>query len=132
MMASMIEIIESLYRFLEQLHLSVTGLVVAAAIFVLAFLFAVREAASWFFKIDDLKRDIGRLHEISLQLESELKLVQGLVIRMKETTASSPPTSTAFASTTTGASPMPTATAAATEPTPLTGKTGTAGFPITH
>jgi hypothetical protein len=75
----MLEAIQSAYAFFEQMHVTVTGLVVAIVLFALAFLFAIREAASWFFKVDDIKRDIGRLKEISLQLESEVRLIQGLV-----------------------------------------------------
>lgn len=71
--------IQSIYGVIEQFNLSVSGLLVGIVLFSLALLFAMREIASWFFKVNDLKRDIARLHEITLQLEGELKLVQNLM-----------------------------------------------------
>lgn len=80
----MVDIIQNAYNVFEQLHLSVTGLLVASIVFALAFLFAVREAASWFFKVDDVKRDIRRLHEVTTQLEGEIKVVQTLLAQIRE------------------------------------------------
>lgn len=75
----MLEAIKSTYAIFEQYHISMTGLMVIAILLALAFLFSVREAAAWFFKIDDLKRDIQRLRLISNQLESEIRSLQTLV-----------------------------------------------------
>lgn len=80
----MVELIQNAYNVFEQMHLSITGLLVAALVFSLAFLFAVREAASWFFKVDDLKRDIRRLHEVTTQLEGEIKVIQSLLTQVRE------------------------------------------------
>lgn len=79
----MLETIKNAYAIYEQLNISVTGLIVAALILALAFLFAVREAATWFFKVDDLKRDIHRLGEITVQLEGEIRALQNLLSQAK-------------------------------------------------
>jgi hypothetical protein len=73
--------IQNIYGLIDQFNLSVSALLAALVVFALALLFAVREMATWFFKVNDLKRDLARLHEITLQLEGELKLVQNLVLR---------------------------------------------------
>lgn len=83
-MTELIQMAQNAYNLLEQFHISLTGLLVAALVFALAFIFAVREAASWFFKVDDVKRDIRRLHEITAQLEGEIKALQTLLIQTKE------------------------------------------------
>ena len=77
------EAILSTYEFFERMNLSVTSLVVIALVFSLAFLFSVREAAAWFFKIDDLKRDLKYLNQTVLDLESEIRSLQNLVDQAK-------------------------------------------------
>ncbi len=68
--------INDLSAYIAQLNVSVTGLIAAAVIFCLAFLFAIREAASWFFKVDDLKRDLRKLHQLTMELEKEIRSLQ--------------------------------------------------------
>jgi uncharacterized protein (DUF3084 family) len=83
----MLEALRAAYSLIEQF--SVTGLVVAAIVFVLAFLFAVREAASWFFKIDDIKRDVRNLHDVVLELEGEIRSLQKALTAGRENIATS-------------------------------------------
>lgn len=73
------EWINQVYAFIGQTNLSVTGIIAAAVIFCLALLFAVREAASWFFKVDDVKRDVKKLHKLTLDLESEIRSLHALI-----------------------------------------------------
>ncbi len=68
-----LDFVRNSYSVFEQLGLSVTALITIAVIVSLAFLFAVREVATWFFKIDDLKRDIVLLREVATQLEGEIR-----------------------------------------------------------
>ena len=79
----MIEFVNAVYAFIDQMHLTITGLLVAVAILSLAFIFAVREAASWFFKIDDIKKDVRRVQNLILELEGEVKVMQELVSQAK-------------------------------------------------
>lgn len=79
----MLDAIRNAYTLLEQLNISVTGLIVIMVILSLAFLFAIREAAAWFFKIDDLKRDINALREISTQMETEIHALQTLIAQAR-------------------------------------------------
>lgn len=51
-------------------------LLAIAAVVTIAFLFAMRELAAWFFKIDDLKRDIRSLEVGIARLEGEIKSLQ--------------------------------------------------------
>ena len=81
---SVFQSIYGAFESFQSLHLSVTALMVIALILTLAFLFAVREAATWFFKVGDLKRDIKRLHSVSEQLENEVKTIQSLLNEMRE------------------------------------------------
>jgi hypothetical protein len=73
------EWINQVYAFIGHWNLSVTALAAAAVIFGLALLFAVREAASWFFKVDHVRRDIKKLHKIHLDLESEVRSLHTLI-----------------------------------------------------
>jgi len=59
-----LKFINRAYGFFDQHDLSVSGLLVVGTILALAFLFAVREAAGWFFKIHDLKREIRALQTL--------------------------------------------------------------------
>ena len=69
------------------MNLSITSLIVLALVFALALLFSVREAATWFFKIDDLKKDLKYLNQAMLQMESEIASLQNLVGRAKQSPA---------------------------------------------
>lgn len=71
--------LQNFYSLVERLQVTPEFLLGLAVLFALAGLLAMREAASWFFKVDDLKRDIGRIQETALQLETELRLVQSLL-----------------------------------------------------
>ena len=42
-------------------------------------LFALREAASWFFKIDDIKKDVRKLRGLVVDMEAEVRLLQSLL-----------------------------------------------------
>lgn len=75
----MLEALQNVYAIFEQYQISMTGLLIAAAVFSVALLFAVREAASWFFKIDDLKHDLGRLQKLTSQLENEIHSLRNLL-----------------------------------------------------
>jgi hypothetical protein len=75
----MLDLIQNAYAFFDSLQVSVTGLVALMVVLILSFLFALREAASWFFKVNDLRREIARIREINLQLESEVRLIHNLI-----------------------------------------------------
>ncbi|MEK7356736.1 MAG: hypothetical protein AAB250_09815, partial [Bdellovibrionota bacterium] len=84
------------------------------------FFFALREAATWFLKIDDLKSDIRRLRDLVLQMEGEVRVLQALVPNEPR-------------------SEVPNVTAAAEIPAPIVEKKTAAvptaapkAFPITH
>lgn len=127
------EWINQVYAFIGQWNLSVTALAAAAVIFSLALLFAIREAASWFFKVDHVRRDIKKLYKIHLDLESEIRSLHTLIeaaqvnTKAKEsfTPAMSPPLAPLnnnLATTTLAGTPVP-------EKTDVS-KPG--GFPIQH
>lgn len=77
----MLEGLQDAYSFLDRLNVSMTGLIAAALVFSLALFFALREAATWYFKIDDLKRDIKRLQGATTQIEAELRTIQNLILK---------------------------------------------------
>jgi hypothetical protein len=77
----LLDFIKNAYDTFEQYHISVTALIVATLVLFIAMLFAMREAASWFFKIDDIKRDVRKLHSLTVELETELRLIQDLVLK---------------------------------------------------
>ncbi len=79
---SFLKFIGQAYGLFDQLHLSVTGVIAIAIILALAFLFALREAAAWFFKIHDLKRELRTLREQNVHLEGEIHALQTLVGRL--------------------------------------------------
>lgn len=87
----MIEAIRNAYEVLEQLNLSVWGVLLIAGLLFVAFLFAAREAATWFFKVDDLKRDIQDLREVSQELQAELRTLQTLINQLKGPASSASP-----------------------------------------
>jgi hypothetical protein len=77
----MFETIRSLVDFADRF--SVTSLIAIATVFAIALLFSVREAAAWFFKVDDIKRDIKAVHDLVLELESEVRSLQNQSNRLK-------------------------------------------------
>lgn len=79
MLETVLKYISDAYSLLEQLNLSVAGVAVLALGLTLALMFAVRELAAWFFKVDDIKRDIRSLRELNTQLEGEIRALQTLV-----------------------------------------------------
>jgi hypothetical protein len=136
----MIDFLNDAYAFYEQLNVSVTGLLGIAVIFFLTLLFSIREAAAWFFKVDDVKRDVRKLHEATSQLEVEIKVLQGLILQAKTHVhlTNSPSTAAQAA-----AEPVPVVSASgttaqddgrSTEDAPENKKTAGkfGGFPIVH
>lgn len=67
------------YTMFDSLNLSVTALVVIGLVLSIVFIFAAREAASWFFKIDDLKKDVKKVGQLVVDMEAEVRLLQGLL-----------------------------------------------------
>ncbi|MES2965373.1 MAG: hypothetical protein V4760_15930 [Bdellovibrionota bacterium] len=76
---SVVKAIGDTYSFFDSLQISVTALVVALVIVSFGFFFALREAATWFLKIDDLKSDVRRLRDLVLQMEGEVRVLQTLL-----------------------------------------------------
>jgi hypothetical protein len=80
----------------DSLNLSVTALVVIGLVLAIVFIFAAREAASWFFKIDDLKKDVKKVGQLVVDMEAEVRLLQGLLSQnVKLATPPEPPVPTA-------------------------------------
>jgi hypothetical protein len=77
----MLESIQQAYALIERYGISLTSLSVIAVLLLIALMFAAREAAAWFFKVEDVKSDISRLQEVVLQLEGEIRVLQGLSSR---------------------------------------------------
>lgn len=73
------KLLNDAYTMFDSLQLSVTSLVVAGLLITVVLLFALREAASWFFKIDDVKKDIRKLRQVVVDMEAEVRLLQGLL-----------------------------------------------------
>ncbi len=67
------------YNWIQTLQVSSGFLLGLAALFAIAGMLALREAAAWFFKVEDLKKDIARLQDTAALLESEVRLVQSLM-----------------------------------------------------
>ena len=67
------------YEMFDSLNLSVTALVLIGLVLAVIFIFAAREAASWFFKIDDLKKDVKKVNQLVVDMEAEVRLLQGLL-----------------------------------------------------
>jgi hypothetical protein len=87
----LVQIVQETYAFYERLEVSPGFLIGVAALFAVAGLLALREAAAWFFKVEDIKRDIARLQETAQQLEAEIRIAQNL-IQKKMTGAGFPKT----------------------------------------
>jgi hypothetical protein len=67
------ERIGEIYNTFDRLNISVEMLLVITVLLLTATLFAAREAAAWFFKVDDVKRDVRRLTDLTRELEAEIK-----------------------------------------------------------
>jgi Na+-transporting NADH:ubiquinone oxidoreductase subunit NqrF len=67
------------YAMFDSLNLSVTALVAMGLILTIVFLFAIREAASWFFKIDDIKQDVKKVRQLVVDMEAEVRTLQSLL-----------------------------------------------------
>lgn len=85
---TVVKAIGDAYAFFDSLQVSVTAMVVALVIVSFGFFFALREAATWFLKIDDLKSDVRGLRDLVLQMEGEVRVLQSLL------TADTTPTTT--------------------------------------
>jgi hypothetical protein len=75
----MFESIQNAYAIVDQFQLSITGLLIAIVVLGLIFIFAVREAATWFFKVDDVKRELRSLQFSIVSLEAEMKALQNVL-----------------------------------------------------
>lgn len=87
------KILEDAYTMFDSLDLSVTSLVVIGLLLTIVFLFAAREAASWFFKIDDIKKDVKKVSQLIVEMEAEVRMLQGLLgqnMKLAGTPAESP------------------------------------------
>ncbi len=73
------KILSDAYAMFDSLQLSVTSLVLIGILLTVVFLFAIRQAATWFFKIDDIKSDVRKLRQLVVDLEGEVRLLQGLL-----------------------------------------------------
>jgi uncharacterized protein (DUF3084 family) len=83
------DLVQRGYAFYDQLGLSVTGLLLAGAICLILLVFGLRELVTWFFKIDDIKRDLRRIRESLNEVEGELRTLQALRIQTEEKAAES-------------------------------------------
>lgn len=121
------KLVTDIYNLFDNLNLSVTSLLVIGGVLTLLFLFAAREAAAWFFKIDDVKKDVRKLRQLVIDLEGEVRSLQGL---LKQNISAK-----AYESASAEAAAAPAAIAAATAPTataPAPAKSASANFPINH
>jgi hypothetical protein len=87
-----LQYVQAAYSFLDRFHMSPRLLLGIAAILLLTAFLAVREAVTWFLKIETLKKDIRRLHSISARLDEELRAVRAFMEKQNPA-ASSPLTS---------------------------------------
>lgn len=85
----------NVYAWLDRMHLTFGILLAITGLLVLAAVFTAREAISWFLKVNDVKKDIQRLHEITLQLEGEIRTLQ-LLMRSEKPAAPEPPSPAPF------------------------------------
>jgi hypothetical protein len=79
----MIDFLNNAYEFYQSLNISLTGLLAIAATLLLVMVIAMREAASWFFKVDDVKKELRHLRDAAAILESEIKVLQRLTLQMR-------------------------------------------------
>lgn len=73
------KLLNDAYTLFDSLNLSVTSLVVMGLLLTVVLLFVLRQAASWFFKVDDIKRDIRDVRQLVVDMEGEIRLLQGLL-----------------------------------------------------
>lgn len=71
--------IQQISATIAHFNLSMTAVAGIAFVLFIALLFALREAASWFFKIDDLKRELRKMNRMVIDLESEVRALHGLI-----------------------------------------------------
>lgn len=81
----MLDTINRVYAFYDELSISMTGWILIAVVCLLGLLFTLREIATWFFKVGDVKKDLARLQETMSQLEGEIRVLQGLFTKEKLT-----------------------------------------------
>ncbi|MES2854350.1 MAG: hypothetical protein V4692_00725 [Bdellovibrionota bacterium] len=77
------DIVQRIYSLLDQAGLSVAGFLIVGALFSLALLFGFREAVTWFFKIDDIKKDLRRIRDSLNEVEGELRTLQTVYERQR-------------------------------------------------
>ncbi len=82
--------VSSAYDVIDRLQISVTGLFVIGALLLLVFLYATRELATWFFKIDRLKRDLRDLRNLTIQLDREIKNMNSVLQQYGEVKGDAP------------------------------------------
>lgn len=75
--------LQNLYEMFGSAHLSLTALSAIVLTLTLAFLYSSREAAAWFFKVNDIKKDIGLLNEGLSQIEGEIRGLKSLFAEAK-------------------------------------------------
>jgi hypothetical protein len=73
------DFLERAYGWLDTYRVSPTSLAIATVVFAFVFLFALREAAAWFFKTGQIKKDLRRLEKLSLRLEGEIRALRDLL-----------------------------------------------------
>lgn len=78
------------YATFDSMQISVTALLIGLVVFSFGFFFALREAASWFLKIDDVKKDVRRLRDLVLDMEGELHSLQAQMAKNKTASDLSP------------------------------------------
>ena len=71
--------INDIYAHLDKLNMSITSLIAIGVVLLLIFLFSVREAATWFFKIDALRRDVRKLTKLTTEVEGQLRRMQDML-----------------------------------------------------
>lgn len=77
--ADVAELLEAAYGWLDAAGISLETLLVASIVFLIAMLFASREAASWFLKTHDIKKDVARLEELTLELQGDVRALEVLI-----------------------------------------------------
>lgn len=87
---SLLTALTQTYEFFDSLNLSVTAWVVIGLLLAVVALLALREAAAWFFKIDDIKKDVKKMRQAVIDMEAEVRSLQSLLsqnVKLAETTA---------------------------------------------
>jgi hypothetical protein len=73
LMATISDAISGTYLMIDRTGLSPAALVGLGLFFAVTFVYATRELASWFFKIDRLRREISDLRKMLDTIQRELK-----------------------------------------------------------